>query len=348
MPEYVTPLLIVVVIIALAFDYVNGFHDAANAIATVVSTRALTPRQALLMAGCLNFAGAFGSEAVAGTMAKGLIPAGVTTGHLEVVLAALVGALIWNLLTWWWGLPSSSSHALVGGLIGSVSYFAGSLEHGAKWDGILYKVVIPGLVAPILGIILGYLVMAALLWIVFWSKARPSKVNRRFRTLQRISACLMAYSHGMADAQKVMGIIALALFAANPANAGGANDDLKLVIPLWVKASCALMIALGTSAGGWKIIKTMGSKIFRMQPVHGFAADMTSSFLLHTTASMGMPLSTTHVITGSIMGVGASKRVSAVRWGVAKRILGAWVFTIPASAAMGAIACAIATRVFAH
>ncbi|MFN8609018.1 MAG: inorganic phosphate transporter [Vulcanimicrobiota bacterium] len=348
MPEWVSPLLVVVVIIALAFDYVNGFHDAANAIATVVSTRALSPRQALMMAGILNFAGAFASEAVAGTMAKGLIPAEMTTGHLEVVLAALVGALIWNLLTWWWGLPSSSSHALVGGLIGAVGYFAGSLETGVNWHGVLGKVVLPGLVAPILGIILGYLVMAVLLWILFWLKTPPNKVNRRFRTLQRVSACLMAYSHGMADAQKVMGIIALALFAANPANANADREHLKLVIPLWVKASCALMIALGTSAGGWKIIKTMGTKIFKMQPVHGFAADMTSSFLLHTTAHFGMPLSTTHVITGSIMGVGSSKRVSAVRWGVAKRILGAWVFTIPASAVMGAITCAIATHLFAR
>lgn len=347
MPEYVTPLLIVVVIIALAFDYVNGFHDAANAIATVVSTRALTPRQALFMAGLLNFAGAFGSAAVAKTMAKGLVNIDAARGHVEVILAALVGALIWNLLTWWWGLPSSSSHALVGGLIGSVSYFEGSLTRGPKWDGVLGKVVVPGLIAPLLGILIGYLMMALLLWILFLAKTPPNKVNRRFRTMQRVSACLMAYSHGMADAQKVMGIIALAIFLADPANLHVNTDTVEIPVPLWAKAGCALMIALGTSAGGWKIIKTMGTKIFKMQPVHGFAADMTSSTLLHLTAHYGMPLSTTHVITGSIMGVGASKRVSAVRWGVAKRILGAWVFTIPASAAMGAITCAIVSRIFA-
>ena len=338
MPEGVTLLLALVVIIALAFDYVNGFHDAANAIATVVSTRALTPRQALIMAGCLNFVGAVGHEAVATTMAKDLVDSSVTVGHQEVVLAALVGALLWNLLTWWWGLPSSSSHALVGGLIGAVSYQVGSLQNGAQWHNVAMKVVLPGLVSPLLAIVLGYLLMAVILWFLYLIQATPSKVNRSFRRLQRVSACLMAYSHGMADAQKVMGIITLSLFAAHMQN------DYK--VPLWVKFSCALMIALGTSAGGWKIIKTMGTKIFKLQPVHGFAADLTSSFLLHTTASMGMPLSTTHVITGSIMGVGASKRVSAVRWGVAKKILGAWVFTIPASAAVGALSCAIATRIF--
>jgi len=332
MPEGITLLLILVVVIALAFDYVNGFHDAANAIATVVSTRALSPRQALIMAGLLNFAGAFAHEAVATTMARGLVDPAVV-GEQSVVFSALVGALIWNLLTWWWGLPSSSSHALVGGIIGAVSYHVGSLSNGVQWMNVLTKVVLPGLVAPICAIFCAYLLMAAILWGLHLAKPRPSLVNRRFRTMQRVSAALMAYSHGMADAQKVMGIITLSLFTA------GIQSDFK--VQLWVKVACALMIALGTSAGGWKIIKTMGGKIFKMQPVHGFAADMTSSFLLHTTASFGMPLSTTHVITGSIMGVGASKRVSAVRWGVAKSILGAWVFTIPASALVSALTCAV-------
>ena len=332
MPEGITLLLILVVVIALAFDYVNGFHDAANAIATVVSTRALSPRQALIMAGLLNFAGAFGHEAVATTMAKGLVDPAVV-GEQSVVFSALVGALIWNLLTWWWGLPSSSSHALVGGIIGAVSYHVGSLEGGVQWWNVLKKVVLPGLIAPIMAIFCAYLLMAAILWGLHLARPRPSLVNRRFRTMQRVSAALMAYSHGMADAQKVMGIITLSLYTAK------LQPDFK--VALWVKVACALMIAMGTSAGGWKIIKTMGGKIFRMQPVHGFAADLTSSFLLHTTASWGMPLSTTHVITGSIMGVGASKRVSAVRWGVAKRILGAWVFTIPASALVGALTCAL-------
>lgn len=337
MPEGVTLLLIAVVVVALIFDYVNGFHDAANAIATVVSTRALSPRQALLMAAILNFAGAFGSVAVATTMARGLVEPEFVT-HQEVVLSALVGALLWNLLTWWWGLPSSSSHALVGGLIGAVAYHAGSITNSVQWDNLLKKVIFPSLYAPLLAIVFGFLLMMCLMWFLHFTKPSPSNVNRRFRAMQRISACLMAYSHGMADAQKVMGIITMALVTAKVQDIGPSGE---IEIQTWVKASCALAIALGTSAGGWKIIKTMGGKIFKLQPVHGFAADMTASTLLHVTAHMGMPLSTTHVITGSIMGVGASKRVSAVRWGVAKKILAAWVFTIPASAAVGALTCAI-------
>jgi len=337
MPEGLTLMLVAVVIIALAFDYVNGFHDAANAIATVVSTRALSPRQALLMAAILNFAGAFGHVAVATTMARGLVEPEFVNRQ-EVILSALVGALLWNLLTWWWGLPSSSSHALVGGLIGAVAYHAGSLQDAVQWKNLVIKVVLPSIFAPILAILLAFLLMCAITWFLHLTNPRPSNVNRRFRAMQRISACLMAYSHGMADAQKVMGIITMALVTAKlqPVSPTG-----EIEIQLWVKFSCALMIALGTSAGGWKIIKTMGGKIFKLQPVHGFAADMTSSFLLHTTASLGMPLSTTHVITGSIMGVGASKRVSAVRWGIAKKILAAWVFTIPASATVGALTCAV-------
>lgn len=336
MLDGVTPLLALVVIIALAFDYVNGFHDAANAIATVVSTRAMSPRAALIMAGFLNFAGAFASVAVASTMGKGLIdPSQV--GDLQVVLAALVGALLWNLLTWWLGLPSSSSHALVGGLIGSVCFHTGTLKEGVQWENVLHKVVIPGLVAPIIAIISGYLIMLVLTWLLFLSKPAPSAVNRRIRNIQPISAAYMAFSHGTADAQKVMGIITLALVTS------GLQKDF--VPQNWVKASCALMIALGTSAGGWKIIKTMGGKIFKLQPIHGFAADITSATVLQVSAHMGMPLSTTHVLTGAIMGVGASKRVSAVRWGVAKSILAAWVFTIPASAAVGALTCWIVTTI---
>lgn len=333
----ITASLVAVVIVALAFDYVNGFHDAANAIATVVSTRALTPRRALIMAGFCNFAGAFLSAEVAATMAKGLVNPAVINNQ-EVVLSALLGALVWNLLTWWWGLPSSSSHALVGGLIGAVGYHVQSLTSGGIfWNGIVGKVVVPGLVSPLLAILVGYLIMAALLWIVHLNAWQPNAVNRGFKNMQKCSAMLTALMHGMADAQKVMGIITLSLITAGICR----PDDPP---PVWVKASCALMIALGTSAGGWKIIKTMGSKIFKLQPIHGFAADLTSSLLLHTTASMGMPLSTTHVITGSIMGVGASKRVSAVRWGVAKKILAAWVFTIPASACMGALVCMIVEK----
>ena len=332
MPDELSILLVVVVLVALAFDYVNGFHDAANAIATVVSTRAMTPRKALIMAGLLNFAGAFWSDRVAKTMGEGLVnPHHV--GRLEVILAALVGALLWNLLTWWWGLPSSSSHALVGGLIGAVCYHTHSLSEGVQWLNVVFKVVCPGLVAPLLAIVVGYLVMLALMWLLFLGKPNPAKANRKFRFCQRFSAALMAFSHGTADAQKVMGIITLALMTA--------GVQKEFYVQTWVKASCALMIALGTSTGGWKIIRTMGRKIFKLQPVHGFAADITSSFLLQVTAHFGMPLSTTHVLTGAIMGVGASKRISAVRWGVAKKILAAWIFTIPASALVGAITCAV-------
>jgi inorganic phosphate transporter, PiT family len=327
---------VLVVVIALAFDYVNGFHDAANAIATVVSTRALQPRHALIMAGCLNFLGAFASTNVASTIGKGLV---VIPAHQEVILSALLGALFWNLLTWWWGLPSSSSHALVGGLIGAVSYHVGSVENAVQWRNLLNKVILPGLISPLLAILAGYCLMAFLLWVIHLTQPTPSSVNRRFRTMQKFSACLTAFMHGMADAQKVMGVITMALITEKllPVPVEGQ----PFFVPIWVKASCALMIALGTSAGGWKIIKTMGSKIFKLEPIHGFAADLTSSALMHTTAHFGMPLSTTHVITGSIMGVGASKRVSAVRWGVAKRILAAWVFTIPASAAVSALTCAV-------
>ncbi len=337
MLEGITLLLIAVVVICLAFDYVNGFHDAANAIATVVSTRAMTPRRAVMMAGVLNFAGAFWSSEVAKTMGSGLIePAHVQ--RQQVILAALMGALVWNLLTWWWGLPSSSSHALVGGLIGAVAWQTGSLAVGVKWWGILTKVAIPAVVAPIVALMTGYFIMWVLMWLLFWMKPRHYIVNQRVRMMQQFSAALMAFSHGTADAQKVMGIITLALVTAR------LQTDFE--VQPWVKFSCAVMIAMGTSAGGWKIIKTMGGKIFKLTPIHGFAADLTSSLVLQVTAHFGMPLSTTHVITGSIMGVGASKRVSAVRWGVAKNIAFAWVATIPAAATMSALSCAVVNLVF--
>jgi len=337
MLEGVTLLLVAVVIISLAFDYVNGFHDAANAIATVVSTRAMTPRNAVMMAGLLNFAGAFWSQEVAKTMGSGLIdPAHV--GRQQVILAALMGALIWNLLTWWWGLPSSSSHALVGGLIGAVAWETGSLATGVKWYGILSKVAIPAVLAPLAALVTGYFIMFLLMWLMWFIKPRHYIVNQRVRWMQRFSAALMAFSHGTADAQKVMGIITLALVTAK------LQTDFE--VQPWVKVACAICIALGTSAGGWKIIKTMGGKIFKLTPIHGFAADLTSSIVLQTTAHFGMPLSTTHVITGSIMGVGASKRLSAVRWGVAKNIAFAWIMTIPASATMSALACAAVNAMF--
>jgi PiT family inorganic phosphate transporter len=333
-----TVMLVAVVLVALAFDYVNGFHDAANAIATVVSTRALSPRQALLLAAMMNFAGAFWSENVAKTMEGGLIDS-AQVGNERVLLAALIGAMLWNLLTWWLGLPSSSSHALVGGLIGAVCYHTRSFSVGIQWLQIARKVIAPSLVAPLLAIIIGYAVMVVLIWMIYYLRPTPAIMNQRFRFMQRFSAALTAFSHGTVDAQKVMGVITLALVTAG---VRGENEG----IPVWVKVACATMIALGTSVGGWKIIRTMGGKIFKLQPIHGFAADITSSFLLQISAKLGDPLSTTHVITGAIMGVGASQRISAVRWGVAKKILMAWVFTLPISALVGAGTCCVVETLF--
>ncbi len=314
-------LLLVVVSLALLFDYVNGMHDSANAIATVVSTRALTPRQAVILAGALNFIGAFLFEGVAKTMGKGLI-AHTMVKQQEVIVAAVVGALLWNLITWYLGLPSSSSHALVGGLVGAGLYASG--WKGVIWKGVIDKVVIPGLVSPLLGLIIGFIVMLCLLWLLH--KVNPSRVNKVFLRLQVLSASLMALSHGTNDAQKAMGIITLALVT------GGFQSDFS--IPLWVKIACASMIALGTAAGGWRIIKTLGVKVVKLQPIHGFAAETTASLVLMSTAHLGMPVSTTHVISSSIMGVGATKRLSAVRWGVAGNILAAWLLTLPAAAFM--------------
>ncbi|MEW6276991.1 MAG: inorganic phosphate transporter [Candidatus Eremiobacterota bacterium] len=317
--------LLAVVLVALAFDYVNGFHDAANAIATVVSTRALSPRSALVLAGALNFAGAFAFTGVARTMGKGLVQEGAVS-HQEIILAALIGAIAWNLLTWWWGLPSSSSHALVGGLVGAVCFHAG--WDAVKWGGIFHKVVVPGILSPVIGLAVGFLVMAGLLWLV--CKANPFRINKRFKVLQVLSASMMAFSHGTNDAQKVMGIITLALVSA--------QLQTSFEPPIWVKFACALMIALGTAAGGWRIIKTMGSKMVKLQPIHGFAAETTAATVLMGTSYLGFPVSTTHVISAAIMGVGATRRISAVRWGVAGNIMMAWILTIPAAALMGGLA----------
>jgi len=327
-------ILVAVIILALAFDYVNGFHDAANAIATVVSTRALTPRQALLLAASLNFLGAFLFEGVAKTIAKGLVdPEAVN--HQGLILCALLGAIAWNLLTWWWGMPSSSSHALVGGLVGVALARQGLA--GVQWSGLVNSVLLPGLFSPILGLVLGFIVMVSMYWML--RRAKPT-INTHFKRLQVLSASLMALAHGTNDAQKVMGIITLALVTAGyyTETAGGG-----FAVPLWVKVACATMIALGTSAGGWRIIKTMGVKVVKLQPVHGFAAETTAAAVLMGTAALGMPISTTHVITAAIMGVGATKRLNAVRWGIAGTILFAWTFTIPAAAAMSAL-CYLALR----
>ena len=316
-------LLIIVIAIALIFDYVNGMHDAANAIATSISTRALNPKAAVLMAGALNFVGAFVHEGVAKTVSKGLVSPEMVKDQ-RIILAALLGALAWNLLTWYFGLPSSSSHALVGGLVGAGLYNAGTA--GVLWGGVVKKVVIPGLISPLLGLLGGFFVMVGFMWL--FRRSIPAVINKRFRKMQWFSCGYLALTHGMNDAQKAMGIITLALVT------GGVQENFD--VPVWVKLSCATMIALGTSAGGWRIIKTLGGKMVKLQPVQGFAAEITSAGILSSTALLGMPVSTTHVISSSIMGVGASKRFSAVRWGVAQNILIAWVLTLPAAACVGA------------
>lgn len=322
-------LLIVVIVIALIFDYVNGMHDAANAIATSISTRAINPKNAVIMAGVLNFVGAFISEGVAETMTKKLVSPAMVNDQ-KIILAALLGALVWNLITWYLGLPSSSSHALVGGLVGAGLYNAG--VDGVLWGGVAKKVLIPGLISPVLGFIGGFMVMVAFMWM--FRKSIPSRINKRFRKMQWFSCGYLALTHGMNDAQKIMGIITLALITSgHHAQSDG--------VPAWVKFACASMIALGTAAGGWRIIKTLGGKMVKLQPVQGFAAEITSALILSGTAVFGMPVSTTHVISSSIMGVGASKRFSAVRWGVAQNILVAWVLTLPAAAGVGALSLMI-------
>ena len=319
-------LLVVVVAVALAFDFTNGFHDTANAVATSVSTRALTPRMAVLIAAVMNFVGAFTSTKVAKTVGDGLINTdpGRVTGHL--VLAALVGAIAWNLFTWFLGLPSSSSHALVGGLVGAALAAGGSSP--VKWDGIWNKVAIPGLASPLIGFLLAGLLMIAILWL--FRRVRPGPMNRGFRALQIVSGSFMAFAHGTNDAQKTMGVIALALYASHHT-----SDPTQ--IPTWVIAAAAAAIAAGTYVGGWRIMRTMGTRIFHLEPPQGFAAQATASGVLYTVATKyGFPVSTTHVISSSVMGAGATTRVSAVRWGVAADIALAWLLTIPAAAAVAA------------
>lgn len=315
-------LLIVVVFFALAFDYINGFHDTANAIATSVSTRALTPKRAIVIAAILNFAGALVSTGVAQTIAKDIVNPDFVTQ--ELVIAALIGAIFWNLATWYFGIPSSSSHAIIGGMIGAA---VSKVGFGVlQVQGIL-KIIAALLVSPIIGIILGFIIMKTLYFI--FGKVAPSKVNQGFRKMQVLSAGLLAFNHGSNDAQKSMGIITMALIAS------GLQDPANLNPALWVKFACAMAMALGTAAGGWKIIRTMGGKIFKLEPINGFAADLTSSIVIWTATAfpgLHLPVSTTHVVSGAIMGVGSAKRISAVRWGVAQQMLVAWVVTIPTSA----------------
>ena len=321
-----------VIALAMGFNYTNGFHDAANAIATSVSTRALTPRIALGMAAVANLFGAFFGTKVAATIGKGIIDAPSGTEGLFLVGAALVGAIGWNMLTWWYGLPSSSSQALIGGLAGA------ALAAGAtvKWGGILDKIVIPMVISPIAGIVIGYLAMTLLLW--SFRNATPGKVSRGFRYAQSGSAAAMAFGHGLQDAAKTAGVVVLAL------TVGGYHSGDT--IPIWVLVLSAIVISLGTYAGGWRIMRTLGRKIIHLDPPQGFAAESTAASILYVAGlSFGAPISTTHTITSSIMGVGATKRLRAVRWGVAKSIVGAWIFTFPGAAAVAAL-CYLVTIPF--
>jgi inorganic phosphate transporter, PiT family len=316
--------LVAVVAVALFFDFTNGFHDTANSIATSVSTRALSPRTAVLSSAVLNFLGAFLSLEVAATVAKGIVIPDVIT--LDVVLAALVGAITWNLVTWYFALPSSSSHALVGGVLGSSIAAAGF--DVVKWGGLREKVLVPSFVAPFLGVAGAALLMLAITWVI--RRQAPGFVNRIFRRLQLVSGGFVALTHGTNDAQKTMGIIALALVASGRLSA----DHFS--VPTWVIFSAALAMAGGTYAGGWRIIKTLGTRVAKIDPPQGFAAQTACAAVLWLTAHYGFPVSTTHTISGSVLGAGASRRISAVRWGVAGNILAAWLLTIPCAAVVGA------------
>ncbi len=316
-------LVYVVVFFALAFDYINGFHDTANAIATSVSTRALEPQHAVILAAILNFAGALYSTGVAKTIGGDLVKSASLVNQ-PVIISALFGAIVWNLITWWLGIPSSSSHALVGGVLGAVVVGAG--VNAINFVGV-EKIVLSLVLSPLIAMAGGYLMMIAMMWI--FGRHEPGKINEGFRKMQLLSASMMSFSHGSNDAQKAMGIITLALVSS--------GQIPSLEVPTWVKVACATAMACGTAVGGWKIIKTMGGKIFRLEPINGFAADLNSSLVIFIATNLHLPVSTTHVVSGSIMGVGSAKRVSAVRWGVAKQMLFAWVLTIPFSAVTSAL-----------
>ena len=313
------------VVVALFFDFTNGFHDTANSIATTVSTRALSPRKAVIMAAVLNFLGAFASFAVAATIAKGIVdPEAITP---DIILAGLVGAITWNLITWYFGLPSSSSHALIGGTMGAAMAAEG--WDVVNWSGVKDKVLIPSLVAPLLGIIGAFALILGIVWII--ARRSPARVNRVFRVGQLFSGAWVAFAHGTNDAQKTMGIIALALVST-----GHLSADFERP-PNWVIVSAALAMAFGTYAGGWRIIKTLGTRIARIDPPQGFAAQTACATILFGTAHYGFPVSTTQTISGSVLGAGAIRGAARVRWSVAGNILVAWVLTIPAAASVGAV-----------
>jgi PiT family inorganic phosphate transporter len=317
-------LLLTIVAVALVFDYTNGFHDTANAIATSVSTRALSPRVAVLMAAGLNLLGALIYTGVAKTVGEGLVNTDLVT--LPLVLAALIGAVAWNFTTWYFGIPSSSSHALFGGLIGAMIAAVG--VSGVEWAGVVDKVIIPMVGSPLLGFLCAWILMTSLIWLV--RRRPPGPVNRWFRRLQPISAGFMAFSHGGNDAQKTMGIITLALYASGKIE--------TFTIPIWVKVACAVAMAAGTYSGGWRIIHTLGSKVIKLDPIHGFAAETSAASVIQLATHFGIPVSTTHTITAAIMGTGSTQRLSAVRWGVAGNIVTAWVLTLPAAGLIAGLA----------
>ncbi len=350
-------LIFVVIFVALAFEYINGFHDTANSIATVVSTKVLSPRQAIILAALTNLCGALYGTAVAKTISSGLLDSKVFVMTNEVLICALLGAIVWNLVTWYLGLPSSSSHALIGGLCGSalaaahdnwrvIVWSQPATDHWYKGKGILWKVIVPMISSPILGLILGFIIMAVLYLTL--RNQRAQMVNSAFGKLQIFSAGGMGFMHGTNDAQKTMGIIALALVAATKT---GAFDQLPgwlsflqtpaplpgkdLEIAVWIKVVCAVTMAAGTAAGGWRIIKTLGHRIVKLQPINGFAAETSSAAVILMATELGIPVSTTHVISSSIMGVGAAKRFNAVKWSVVEKMVWAWILTLPVSALMG-------------
>lgn len=348
-------LVLTVILIALAFEYINGFHDTANSIATVVSTKVLTPRQAILLAAATNLLGALWGTAVAKTISSGLVDTHLVSMTSDIIICALLGAIIWNLITWWFGLPSSSSHALIGGLCGSAVAASGNNWHSIVWaqpsqqhwwlgKGLLWKVIVPMVTSPIAGLILGFLLMGLLY--VFLRNARPHKVNRFFGVAQMFSAAGMGFMHGTNDAQKTMGIIALTLLGAT--QAGQLNElpswlsflhttqapGKDLEIATWIKVVCALTMASGTAAGGWRIIKTLGHKMVKLHPINGFAAEASSAAVIFAATHLGIPVSTTHNISAAIMGVGAARRLNAIKWTVVERMVWAWILTIPVCATL--------------
>ncbi|HVS84232.1 MAG TPA: inorganic phosphate transporter [Gaiellaceae bacterium] len=315
-------LLVVVIVVGLGFDFTNGFHDTANYVATWVGTRALSPRMAVLVSAAANIAGAFVTTAVAKTVGQGIIDTGLATE--QTVLAALLGAIAWNLFTWWQGLPSSSTHALIGGLAGAALVQSGS--KGVEWHGIWEKVVLPGAVSPVVGFAVAFALMVAIYRL--FHRVTPGTAHRGFRLGQLLSGTWVAFTHGANDAQKTMGVIALALYTHGSIS--------SFYVPTWVKLAAGLTIGAGTYAGGWRIIRTLGQRIYKMAPEHGFAAQIAAGSTLYAGTHFGFPISTTHVVTGSVMGAGATRRFSAVRWGVAGNIAFAWLLTLPAAGLVAA------------